>query len=1028
MKYYYLLFLLSISFKNFGQTYWQQKVDTRIDVTLDDRKHMLHGFETFVYTNHSPDTLQFLYIHLWPNAYSNDHTPFAEQQYRNKHTDFYFAKNHDRGFIDSLQFAVNGTDVAYFYGENTPDIARINLPMPLAPGNQITVTTPFRVKIPKVFSRLGHTNQAYYISQWFPKPAVYDRKGWHPLSYLDLGEFYSEFGSYDIYITLPENYVVMATGNLQTEKEEKWLDSLSKLPIRKDTLRKIITTKIVNGQKKHTVTYTDFPESATQMKTIHFTENKVHDFAWFADKRWVFRKDTVLQNNHEITTWSAFLPSYEKQWKKSNTYLAQTIKHYGNWLGAYPYQTIKAVQGDMKAGGGMEYPTITIIDKNAGEQSVIIHEAGHNWFYGMLASNERDHAWMDEGLNTYYEQKTVAALSQTKKDSLSTRTTKRKNEISVSLNMRTILAQLAASGNDQAIAQTAAKFREINYGMDVYYKTAEFMRWLEIYMGKDSFALAMQDYFETWKFKHPYPDDFVAVLQKHTDKDLSWLFKDAFYSDKRFDFSLKNGITKNNFSTVVLSHQLPFALPASIQAYQGDSILKTVSVAPFTGSTVVEIPANNWTKLKLAPEVFDENSVNNTFKRKGIFKRGIPSIKPFFGFTEDRRRKIFLLPAIGFNKYDGFEGGLLIHNLTIPETKLKFAFAPMYGFHSKQFIGAGSVCYVIQPNSSIFKEITVQLDAKTFHNQSLLPGFNRDSSVYIPNNTFAQYYKVAPSLLFRFKEPSFTSPITRTLLVKAFFINEEDFSFAKDHTDSLFKPFISQQANNYALVRYVHNNMRTFNPFSYSGEAQWGKNFIKLNLEANLRIDYHAKNKALHVRVYGGKFFDLGNNISNDRYYLNSTFTGVNDYLYEDTYLGRTDRSGFGVHQISMREGGLKVPTPLYASPLGRSDNWLASINLKTDLPLGKIPLRIFADVASFADAGRLNPSGSKTLFDAGLELYIFDIVNVYLPLVYSKDYNDYRKSILGRTNIFDGITFSINLQSLNWLQAARGVMKLGSR
>src|SRR5690606_2755521 len=126
----------------------------------------------------------------------------------------------------------------------------------------------FRVKLPKVFSRLGHTKQAYFISQWFPKPAVYDKKGWHPMPYLDLGEFYSEFGSYDVKITLPQNYIVMATGNLMTKSEQQWLDSLAKVNIYDTSFADI---KLSDA----------FPESSTALKTIHFHEDNVHDFAWF---------------------------------------------------------------------------------------------------------------------------------------------------------------------------------------------------------------------------------------------------------------------------------------------------------------------------------------------------------------------------------------------------------------------------------------------------------------------------------------------------------------------------------------------------------------------------------------------------------------------------------------------------------------------------------------------------------------------------------------------------------------------------
>ena len=306
---------------------------------------------------------------------------------------FYYSKPADRGFIDSLQFTVDGLNAEANSSENAPDITRIELQHPLLPGKQVKVATPFRVKIPIVFSRMGHTKQAYYISQWFPKPAVYDQKGWHPISYLDQGEFFSEYGSYDVSITLPANYVVMASGNLMDEKENKWLDELAAKPLPTKQYK-------VAWQQRDS-----FPPSAMEMKTLHYHEDNIHDFAWFADKRWLVRKDTVVSpgSGQIVTTWAAFMPSYTQSWKHGTEYLKETVRHYGKWVGPYQYKTIKAVLGDMHAGGGMEYPTVTIIDKSANAQlrTTIVHEAGHNWFYGMLVSNERDHAWMDEVINTF---------------------------------------------------------------------------------------------------------------------------------------------------------------------------------------------------------------------------------------------------------------------------------------------------------------------------------------------------------------------------------------------------------------------------------------------------------------------------------------------------------------------------------------------------------------------------------------------------------------------------------------------------
>jgi hypothetical protein len=204
-------------------SYFQQQVNYKIDVTLNDVSNTLDGAIKIEYVNNSPDTLHYIWFHLWPNAYKNDKTDFSDQLLQNGRTDFYFSDNDKRGYINRLEFKVNGITARLEDHPQYFDVAKLILPLPLAPGQTINISTPFHEKIPFNFSRGGHVGQTYQITQWYPKPAVYDNGGWHPIPYLDQGEFYSEFGNYDVQVTLPKNYIVAATGELQNEEEKKWL-------------------------------------------------------------------------------------------------------------------------------------------------------------------------------------------------------------------------------------------------------------------------------------------------------------------------------------------------------------------------------------------------------------------------------------------------------------------------------------------------------------------------------------------------------------------------------------------------------------------------------------------------------------------------------------------------------------------------------------------------------------------------------------------------------------------------------------
>ena len=198
--------------------HFQQKVDVDIDVLLNDQAKSLHGTIVMTYHNNSPDTLDYVYMHLWPNAYSSDRSAYNKQAVENKSTTFYLDQKTNWGFIDSLDFDVNGLSVHLEQTEH-PDVAILRLNEPLLPGTVVKISTPFRVQIPKTYSRLGHTEESLQISQWYPKPAVYNQDGWHPMPYLDQGEFFSEFGDYQVSITLPADYTILATGTIETTTE-----------------------------------------------------------------------------------------------------------------------------------------------------------------------------------------------------------------------------------------------------------------------------------------------------------------------------------------------------------------------------------------------------------------------------------------------------------------------------------------------------------------------------------------------------------------------------------------------------------------------------------------------------------------------------------------------------------------------------------------------------------------------------------------------------------------------------------------
>ncbi len=356
----------------------------------------------------------------------------------------------------------------------------------------------------------------YQLTQWYPKPAVYDAKGWHEMPYLDQGEFYSEFGSFDVSITLPENYLVAGTGELQTVNELELLKKLGKTKFNQQLNYKIeevvvekksfFPAKPVKKTKTETVVR---KTKSIGTKTLHYHQENVHDFAWFASKNFLVQYDTLQLKNNVVDLFSFFHKKREKNGLNNIKHMKTALKNYSNWLGEYPYKTASVVIGKQEKEVGMEYPTITYINTPndlTNTSSVISHELGHIWLYGILASNERDHAWMDEGMNTYYDNK----FDNEKKKS---------NKINKLVDV--INSSLFRIKKNMAIDTTSTAFPNMNYyGFKTYLDAANWMENLEQQLGKNVFDSCMKIYYEQWKFRHPYPNDFKNIVEEVSNKNL----------------------------------------------------------------------------------------------------------------------------------------------------------------------------------------------------------------------------------------------------------------------------------------------------------------------------------------------------------------------------------------------------------------------------------------------------------------------------------------------------------------------------
>lgn len=1016
-----LMFTFLSLFVLFGQLtaqvpYFQQEVNYRIKGTLDDQAHTFTGSIEMDYINNSPDTLSFIYLHLWANGFKDRNTAFARQKVRQGSGSFYFAEDKDLGNYSELQFTVDGQPAIHKLQKDNPDIAVLTLPKVLKSGERITIKSPLVLKIPASFSRLGHVGESYQMTQWYPKPAVYDREGWHPMPYLDMGEYYSEFGSFDVQITLPKNYIVAATGVLQTESEIEFLNG--EIEKSNQLLRDSLPRN------------TQIPPSDSLYKTIRFTAEKVHDFAWFADKRFYVQKDEVtLASGKKVDTWTYFTNAEGELWKKGIDYVNRATLFYSEKVGEYPYPHATAVQSALSAGGGMEYPMITVIGLMGAAQpldEVITHEVGHNWFYGILGFDERKHGWLDEGINSYYDHRYTETYYGDNGVDLLPEFIMKKTDY----NVRELAYLYQARRNlDQAPGLDSDDFSRINYFLGIYEKPAVVFKYLEKYLGTDRFDKIMQSFYREWEFKHPGPIDFRDHFVKESGEELKWFFDGFIYSNEKFDYAL-TGIKKINgvdSLKVVVTNKGGIDAPFTISGIKDSVVVKTKWYSGFMKKQELTFPGVAYDELVIdkemnAPDLYRQDNT----RRVDGFLGGLDPIKFQFPFALEKASAttVGVTPLISWNNYDKTMLGLALYNSPMPAKRFEYVLAPMFSFVTKDVNGTANLQYHLYPGNTFAKQVTFELGLKRFN-----------ATYNWPNEYYLQYNKITPKLNIKLASKP-NGSFSHNLQYRAVILNEERPEFSRDSIDA------GQYVGNVPLNSVIHEltysgaNRKAVNPWSYKlaleqqtydnafGESE---NYLKVSAEYNTEYTYDKGGKSVNLRLFFGGFLNnsrrnAGNfydNVSNrsTRGTFGLTYQGFLDDKYDHYYFGRNEDQGIWSQQIEMKDGGMKNA---FGSSfgIGLSNSYIISANLKADLPQAlplNLPLKPYFDIGFFKNATPIGSGATvddQVLWSGGVLLEWFDgNLAVYFPIANSSN----MKNLYGeRGGYLSRITYTINLNAAN--------------
>ena len=522
------LFIFVASAQN-NTSYWQQKVDYKMEIDMDVENHQYKGTQELTYTNNSPDTLYRVFYHLYFNAFQ----PGSQMDVRSRTIEDASSKILDRiskltpseiGYIRPTLLTQDGQNLQF---EVVGTILEVLLNTPIPPNTSTVFNMNWDAQVPIQIRRTGRYNAegvAYSMTQWYPKLAEYDFEGWHAVPYI-AREFHGVWGNFDVSIKLDENFIIGGTGYLQNADK-----------------------KGLGGKSKR------------KTRTWHFSAPNVHDFAWAADKDYIH--DTYPgPNGVKLNFYYKNNPEILENWKALQPKTADLLAYFNTHIGKYPYKQYSVIQG---GDGGMEYAMCTLItgERKLGSLiGVTAHELAHTWFQFLLATNESKHEWMDEGFTSYISNMAMNELMEEKKENPNAGSYRSYNYI-------------ANSNKEQPQTTQADRYStNMGYGIAAYSKGAVFLLQLGYIIGKENLDKTLLRYYKEWSFKHPTPNDFIRVAEKVSGAELDWYLMDWTQTTNTIDYGIKEVLSKDTETKVSLERLGLMPMPIDINVtYEDGSI------------------------------------------------------------------------------------------------------------------------------------------------------------------------------------------------------------------------------------------------------------------------------------------------------------------------------------------------------------------------------------------------------------------------------------------------------------------------
>lgn len=522
-----------------GHLYWQNRADFDLHGTIDTTAQTVTGEMTMRYTNNSPDTLSFIWLQTEQNYFKPNSLNSLIFPQNSRFGNRAFSGGYNFTRIEQSTIVAGKAKKVTVAMRSNETMSKLDLAQPLAPGKTATIEMAWSFKVPEHGAdRMGREGSLYEVAQWYPRPAVYDDlRGWNLDPYLGQGEFYLEYGDFNLSVTVPAGYIVAATGSLENAKEVLTAAQIARLAdaLKNEKVVRIVTADELKSGAARPV--------KTGMLTWKFKAKNVRDAVFAASPE--YQWDASAWKG--IYAFGYYRPSAADNWHESADMSRTSIQEYSERWFQYPWPQISAVEGPIS---GMEYPMLAMENHSKDKfdlYNVVTHEIGHNWFPMIVGSNERVYMWQDEGFNTF-----INTFSESR------RYPEKGSQMERSSAYRDEVEQLMRANLDEPINVGADRIPPRLFGTSSYDKPSLGLQLLrEEVLGPEAFDDAFRTYVKRWAFKHPTPADFFRTMENVGGRRLDWFWREWFVENPHFDQAMGQvGVgTKGDTSVVTVRYE-----------------------------------------------------------------------------------------------------------------------------------------------------------------------------------------------------------------------------------------------------------------------------------------------------------------------------------------------------------------------------------------------------------------------------------------------------------------------------------------